>query len=106
MSIWPYLILGAVVTYAWRGVGVLLSGRINADSPGMRWFAAVAYAMLAGLIIRLIVLPGGPMAHVPLLERGIAAAVTVIVYLIARRNIALGVAAGTLTLILELAWFG
>ena len=80
MNIWPYLLVGAVVTYAWRGLGVLLSGRINADSPGMRWFAAVAYAMLAGLIIRLIVLPGGPMAHVPLIDRGAAAAMTVAVY--------------------------
>jgi len=106
MSIWPYLLVGAMVTYAWRGLGVLLSGRINADSPGMRWFAAVAYAMLAGLIIRLIVLPGGPMAHVPLIERGVATGVTVIVYFLARRNITLGVAAGTLTLILELAWLG
>lgn len=102
MTIWPYLIVGAFVTYAWRGLGVALSGRINADGPAMRWFAAVAYAMLAGLIARLIILPAGPLQHIPLVDRLAAAVVTIIVYLLTRRNIALGVAAGTLTLILIL----
>jgi branched-subunit amino acid transport protein len=100
MTAWPYLLVGAVATYLWRGLGVMLSGRINADSALLRWFSAVAYAMLAGLIIRLIVLPGGSLATVSLIDRGVATIVTVIVYLLTRRNIALGVAAGTATFIL------
>ncbi|HVJ40748.1 MAG TPA: AzlD domain-containing protein [Dongiaceae bacterium] len=100
MTIWPYLLTGVLVTYLWRGLGVLLSGRINADSPAMRWFAAVAYAMLAGLIARLIILPAGPLAHVALWERSAAAIAALIVYLLTRRNIVFGVAAGTMTLIL------
>lgn len=99
MTVWPYLLVGALATYLWRGLGVLLSGRINADSALLRWFAAVAYAMLAGLIARLIILPAGPLVHVALWERGLAAIVALGVYLLARRNIALGVAAGTATLI-------
>jgi branched-subunit amino acid transport protein len=99
MTVWPYLLVGALVTYLWRGLGVLLSGRINADSALLRWFTAVAYAMLAGLIARLIILPAGPLQHVALLDRGSAAVVSVIVYALTRRNIVFGVAAGTLTLI-------
>ncbi len=102
MNAWPYLLVGVLVTYVWRGLGVMLSGRLNADSPLLRWVAAVAYAMLAGLIARLIILPAGPMAAASLTARLIAAGMTLIVYLITRRNIVFGVTAGTLTLILEL----
>ena len=99
---WLFLLVGAVTTYVWRGIGVMLSGRINADSPVMRWVAAVAYAMLAGLIIRMIVLPAGSLAAISLLDRAGAAAVTIAVYFITRRSIILGVAAGATTLILLL----
>lgn len=100
--VWLFLGVGTVATYAWRGLGVLLSGRINADSPGMRWVAAVAYAMLAGLITRMIILPAGSLASIALLDRLGAAAVTVAVYFLARRSIVLGVAAGAATLVLLL----
>ncbi|HWU00615.1 MAG TPA: AzlD domain-containing protein [Terriglobales bacterium] len=100
MTVWPYLLVGVLATYLWRGLGVLLSGRINADSALLRWFTAVAYAMLAGLIARLIILPAGPLAHVALWERGLAAVTALAVYLLTRRNIIFGVAAGTATLIL------
>ncbi|TXH39110.1 MAG: AzlD domain-containing protein [Rhodospirillaceae bacterium] len=99
---WLFLLVGAVATYAWRGLGVMLSGRINADSPVMRWVAAVAYALLAGLIVRMIVLPAGALAAISLVDRVGAAAVTVIVYFLARRSIILGVGAGAATLILLL----
>lgn len=100
MSVWPYLLVGALATYLWRCLGVLLSGRINADSALLRWFTAVAYAMLAGLIARLIILPAGPLSHVALWERSAAAIAALIVYLLTRRSIICGVAVGTATLIL------
>jgi branched-subunit amino acid transport protein len=99
---WLFLLVGAVATYVWRGLGVMLSGRVNADSPMMRWVAAVAYALLAGLIVRMIVLPAGSLATISLVDRLGATAVTVAVYFITRRSIVLGVAAGAATLILLL----
>ena len=49
-AIW-LLIAGAfVVTYMWRGLGVALGGGLSLEGPLFRWVAAVAYAMLAGLI--------------------------------------------------------
>lgn len=100
MSAWPYLLVGAMATYFWRASGVALSGRINADSALMRWVAAVAYAMLAGLIARLIVEPQGTLGTTALWMRLSAAALAVLIYFLRRRSIVLGVAAGTLWLIL------
>ncbi|MEQ8651660.1 MAG: AzlD domain-containing protein [Kiloniellales bacterium] len=85
--VWPLLILAvsAVATYVWRGLGVLLSGRINPDSALFAWMAAVAYALLAGLITRMIVLPIGPLAETPLEARLAAAALCVIAFLITKK---------------------
>src|SRR5262249_23055492 len=66
---WLVLLAGAGVTYAWRGIGVLLSGRIDAEGPLFRWIGAVAYALLAALIARMIVLPIGPLAATALVDR-------------------------------------
>jgi branched-subunit amino acid transport protein len=103
MSAWPYLLIGAVTTYFWRGLGVALSGRINPDSALMRWVTSVAYAMLAGLIARLIVAPQGALGETPLWMRLSAAVAAMLVYFLCRRSIILGVAAGTVWLILAIS---
>jgi branched-subunit amino acid transport protein len=105
-SAWLFILAGAAVTYAWRAGGVLFSGRINPDSAAMRWMAAVAYALLAGLIARLIVLPQGALGGTALAWRIAAVAVTLAIYFLTRRNIALGVLAGTATMILLVMGFG
>ena len=61
-ELWILLILCTLGTYAWRGLGVLLAGRLEPDSDLFRWVSCVAYAMIAGLVMRLIVMPGGPLA--------------------------------------------
>jgi branched-subunit amino acid transport protein len=105
-SAWAFILAGAVVTYAWRAGGVVFSGRINPDSAVMRWIAAIAYALLAGLIARLIVLPQGALAETALAWRMAAVAVTLAIYFVTRRNIAVGVFAGTVTMIMLVMGFG
>lgn len=103
--LWPLLILAvsALATYAWRGLGVLLSGRINPDSALFAWMAAVAYALLAGLITRMIVLPIGPLTETPLEARLAAAALCVTAYLITKQLLlAVLVGGGSLALWLTL----
>jgi branched-subunit amino acid transport protein len=95
LSPWWFILLGGLVTYAWRGVGVGLSGRMAAEGPFLRWVTAVAYALLAGLIARMIVLPQGTLTDTPLLVRLSAALAALLVYAITRRNLLLGVTAGT-----------
>jgi branched-subunit amino acid transport protein len=68
-GLWAALVGASVGTYVCRAIGVLLSGRINQDSEIFRWLAAVTYAMMAALIVRLIFLPVGLLATVPLWMR-------------------------------------
>jgi branched-subunit amino acid transport protein len=93
-TIWWSILGASLVTYASRGIGVLLSGRINTDGPLFRWVSAVAYALLAALIARLLVVPLGPLASTSLMIRLLSAALALAVYLLSRRNLMLGVAAG------------
>ena len=71
----------------------------------------VSYAMLAGLISRMIVMPLGILTEVPLIERLAAVAIAFAVFFGWRRSVLAGVAAGTTVLVLlvlarEAGWFG
>jgi branched-subunit amino acid transport protein len=94
LSAWWFILVGALVTYAWRGAGVALSGRIDPNSALMRWTSCVAYALLAGLIARLIVAPQGAVGETALWMRLSAAGIAILAYFLCRRSIPLGVAAG------------
>ena len=64
------LILAAALgTYSWRFLGVVFSGRIRTDSEFFQWISCVTYAMVAGLVFRIVVLPVGPLAQIPLFAR-------------------------------------
>jgi branched-subunit amino acid transport protein len=104
---WPWLVLlaAAAVTYLWRAIGVAVSGRIRTDGPLFEWVSAVAYALLAGLIARMIVLPLGPLQATPLIDRLAGALIGLAVFLLTRRSrgILWGTAAGIGALML-LSW--
>ena len=76
-GIWLALAGACVGTYVCRAIGVLLSGQINQSSEIFRWLAAVTYAMVAALTIRLIVLPLGLLATVPLWVRILICALSI-----------------------------
>lgn len=76
---WGALLLAALGTYFWRGLGVLLSGHINQEGEFFRWLSAVTYAMVAALTFRLIILPVGILEEVPLLFRILFSVIAVIV---------------------------
>lgn len=100
---WPWLVVlaAAAATYTWRALGVALSGRIDPEGPVFRWVGCVAYAVLAGLIARMILLPVGSLATTPMASRAAATAAALAVFYLARRNLPLSVLAGggTLTLL-------
>lgn len=99
-TLWPYavMIAGAAATYVWRALGVALSGRIEPQGKLFEWVACIAYALLAGLIARMILLPAGPLAAVPLGERIGAAGLGLAVFFLARRNLPLGILAAVAAL--------
>lgn len=64
-GLWLALLGATVGTYICRAIGVLLSNRINQDSEIFRWLAAVTYAMVAALTVRMVLMPIGLLATVP-----------------------------------------
>ena len=94
------LIGGAVATYFWRALGVALSRRLTIEQPFFHWVSDVAYAMLAGLIARLILLPGGALAATAMTDRIAAAVMALAIFYWSRKNLAAGVFAGAGVLVL------
>lgn len=95
-EIWALLLACAAATYLWRGLGVLLSGRINPQSALFEWISCVAYALVAGLIARIIVAPSGLLAQTALTDRLLACAVAFIAYRLVRGNMFVGLVCGVL----------
>ncbi|MCW2307257.1 AzlD domain-containing protein [Rhodobium gokarnense] len=60
------LIAGAFATGIWRVLGVVFAGNVREDSEIFRWVRAVATALIAGIIARLILFPSGALALAPL----------------------------------------
>jgi len=108
---WPILVMvaGAAATYVWRALGVALSGRIDPEGALFQWAACIAYALLAALVARMIILPTGPLAQTPMIDRVAAAILAFAVLFVSRRNVLLGIAVGAGTLVLatyaRTAWF-
>lgn len=93
-DLWLLLSACAAATYLWRGLGVLLSGRLNPQSGMFEWVSCVAYALVAGLIARIIVAPSGLLAQTALTDRLLACGVALLAYHLARRNMFVGLVCG------------
>ena len=93
-------------TYLWRGLGVAVSARIKPDSELFAWIGCVAFAMLAGLISRVVLLPSGALEQTSLWQRLAATACALAVYFFfTKKNLFAGViaSAAAMYLILRLA---
>lgn len=98
-NIWSIVLLGIAVTYFWRGLGVLLSARIDPNGTLFQWVSCVSYAMLAGLAARMTLLPLGELAETPLIDRLVGMSGAFLVFYLTSRSVLLGVAAGVSILI-------
>jgi branched-subunit amino acid transport protein len=92
-----------LATYLWRGLGMLVSGRVSMDSEFFVWAGCVAYALIAGLAVRILLLPTGTLAATPLSDRLFACALALVVYFVFRRNLFVGIVAGFVALVTLLA---
>lgn len=99
-GIWVPLAAAAVVTYVPRALGVALSGRIDPNGAVFRWVGCVAYALLAGLIARMILLPVGPLQETGFAERALAVTAALAAFFLLRRSVPVGVTVGTVVLVL------
>ena len=98
----PYLVLilvGFLPNEVWRLLGLVLARRLDEGAEVLIWVRAVATAILAGVVGKLIFFPAGALATVPLSVRLGAAVVGFAAYFLIRRSVFAGVAAGEAALI-------
>ena len=102
-----WIVLGCgAATFVWRALGVVVVRRIDPGGAFFGWITCVSYAMVAGLIFRMLVLPESELANVPLWQRLAAVAIAFAAYYGFSRRLVAGVLAGSLSLSLMVAALG
>jgi len=98
----PYLVLvfvGFLPNEIWRLLGLLVGGGLDEDSEVIIWVRAVAVAVLAAVIAKLVLVPPGALAAVPLVVRLGAIGCGYMAYALARQSVFTGLVAGEAALI-------
>ncbi|WP_422369934.1 AzlD domain-containing protein [Hoeflea sp.] len=91
---WPYVfiaIAGWLATDMWRWLGVLAGNRLKEDSAALTWVRAVATALVAAVIAKLVLYPTGELKNVALALRVIAVLTGFAVFLVAGKRIWVGI---------------
>jgi hypothetical protein len=104
----PYLVLiaaGFLPNEVWRMLGVVVAHGLDESSELVVWVRAVATAVLAGVVAKIVLFPPGGLADVPLTVRLSAMAVGFAAFMAVRRSVLVGVLAGEVVLILGAFWF-
>jgi len=102
-ALWPYVVLimvGFLPNEIWRWLGFALARGIDEGSEILVWVRAVATAVLAAVIAKLIFFAPGALATVPLSVRLFAIVAGFAGFLAFRRSVFAGVAIGEAVLIL------
>jgi hypothetical protein len=98
----PYLALilvGFLPNEIWRWLGVMVGHGLDEESEVILWIRAVATALIAGVIARILLFPPGALASVPLALRLTAIAAGLLAYVLIRRSALAGVLVGEAVLI-------
>ncbi len=101
-TLWPYMVLvlvGFLPNEIWRWAGFVLARGIDESSEVLVWVRAVATAVLAAVIAKLIFFAPGALATVPLPVRIAALISGFFGFLLIRRSVIAGVATGEAVLI-------
>jgi hypothetical protein len=102
-ELWPYFVLvlvGYLPNEIWRALGLVMARGLNEGSELVIWSRAVATAILAGVIAKLILFAPGALAGMPLSLRVAAAGCGFLAFLIVKRSLFVGVAVGEAVLLL------
>jgi len=105
----PYLVLilvGFLPNEIWRAFGLVLARGLNEDSEIVVWSRAVATAILAAVIAKLILFPRGTLDTIPLAVRIAAAACGFVAFICIKRSVFAAVLVGEAILLLGGFLFG
>jgi hypothetical protein len=108
-SIDPYLALilvGLLPNEVWRWLGVVVGHGLREDSEVILWVRAVATALVAGVIARIVLFPPGALSSVPVAVRLAALAAGFAAFMAMRRSALAGVLVGEAVLIASALAFG
>jgi len=105
-SLWLIVLGCFAATFFWRLLGTIVVKKIDPDGAVFEWVSCVSYAMVAGLIFRMILMPESELANVPLLIRLAALAIAFTVYFTFRRMLLAGILAGSVSLSVMVSWVG
>ncbi|PTM95103.1 AzlD domain-containing protein [Mycoplana dimorpha] len=95
-GLWPYVFIGIagwLATDIWRWLGVLAGNRLDEDSEMLNWVKAVATALVAAVIAKLIVYPTGTLQASPLWLRLAAVAIGALAFFASGRRQLYGIVA-------------
>ncbi len=71
---------GCLPTVIWRFLGVYFGEKITEDSEVFIWVRAVATALIAALVMRIVIAPTGLLAQTALSSRVLALVAAVVIY--------------------------
>jgi hypothetical protein len=98
----PYLLLvlvGFLPNEIWRMLGLAAARSMVEDSELFMWARAVAIAVLAGVIAKIVLFPPGALAAVPIGIRLVAIGSGLLGFLLLRRSVLAGVVIGEVVLL-------
>lgn len=93
-TVWLAIAAASAGTVFWRLLGIVLAGHIDIEGGLYRWVSAVAYAMVAGLIARVLIMPAGGAPPDEMAMRAGALGVGLFVWWVMGRSVLGGLAAG------------
>lgn len=93
-AIWAAIAIGALGTFFWRFLGVSIASRVRVDSPLFVWIGCVAYAMVAGLMARVLLMPGGDLDLRSMTWRAAAFLVGFATWYLTRKSVPFGLLGG------------
>ena len=106
----PYLaliLLGFLPSEVWRWLGIVLGRGLDEESEIILWVRAVATALVAGVVARIVLIPPGALATVPLCGAARrASACGFLAFLLIRRSAFAGVLVGEAVLVAGALAFG
>ena len=105
----PYLaliLLGFLPSEVWRWIGILVGRGLDENSEFVLWVRGVATALIAAVVARIVLIPPGALAGVPLSVRIAAIGFGFLAFLLIRRSALAGVLVGEAVLVAGAMAFG
>jgi len=96
------LLLCILGTLILRVVGVIGAGQLNESSAFFRWISCVAFAISAGIMSKILLLPSGVLVDTPIDARIGGIGVGLVVFFFSGRRVLPGVVSGLVAFVLLL----